>query len=387
MSARRVIAVLAVLFFALPLGLRFFGMTVKSFENRPLAPAPSLAAGWDVFDETTRYFVDRMPLRKAAVRSYGWTSLNVLGTSPTWRRERADLAGLGTAAATAAAAQPAERRAAVPARDRIVVGTDGWLFLRDELVSACRPLTPWPVVLARSERLAAAIRASSRPAVVFMAPSKTAIYGEHLTRADRDELACAERRWNAAEPLMARAGPSVIWPRRTLLAAKRTSSEHLYQRKDTHWNTYGASVVLPAIVARLGGEVRVRPQEIVAGPPRRYQGDLTNLRGVPETDTTPTRLVRRRPGAEKLPGRTLVIGDSFVPYLADVLRPYAEELRVIEWPATPVEQLKLEIEAARRVVIEIADREVASLFGDSKTALFTRLLTAAERDGLRAGGG
>lgn len=75
------------MFFALPLGLRAAGVTARPFENRALAPAPSLDAGWDVFDETTSWFVDRMSLREQAVRAYSWTAQHVFESSPSWRRE------------------------------------------------------------------------------------------------------------------------------------------------------------------------------------------------------------------------------------------------------------------------------------------------------------
>jgi hypothetical protein len=80
MTTRRLVAVLAIAFFALPLAVRATGVTARPFENHALAPTPSLKAGWDVFDQTTRFFVDHMPLREQAVRAYSWTAQHVLTT-------------------------------------------------------------------------------------------------------------------------------------------------------------------------------------------------------------------------------------------------------------------------------------------------------------------
>ena len=85
---RRVFAVLALLFFCLPVGLRAVGITVRPFENRELAGAPKLSDGWNAFDQGTRFFVDRLPLREQAVRANTWISLHVWDTLPDYARAR-----------------------------------------------------------------------------------------------------------------------------------------------------------------------------------------------------------------------------------------------------------------------------------------------------------
>ena len=87
MKRSHLITALALLFFLGPLGLRAVGVTARPFENRPMAPPPSLHAGWDVFDQTTRFFTDRMPLREQAVRAQTWAARNVLVVPPAWRRD------------------------------------------------------------------------------------------------------------------------------------------------------------------------------------------------------------------------------------------------------------------------------------------------------------
>jgi hypothetical protein len=82
MSARTVIATIALLFFFAPIGVRVVGVTARPFENRPLATPPKLAQGWDALEQGRDFLVDRMPLREQAVRADAWISENVFDTPP-----------------------------------------------------------------------------------------------------------------------------------------------------------------------------------------------------------------------------------------------------------------------------------------------------------------
>jgi alginate O-acetyltransferase complex protein AlgJ len=367
MVARRVIAGFAIVFFALPLAVRAAGVTARPFENRALAPRPSLVAGWNVFDQTTRFLVDRMPLREQAVRAYSWTAQHVLDDSPSWRREL-------LAKAPPAAALPQDNRPAAaaakpvssPTADtrvstaQVLRGSDGWLFVADDLDRACSLATPWPVAVRRLGAIARRIRRSGRGVAFLIPPDKSTIYPEHLdTRALGARWQCAVRgRQELWSLLNGAREPGVLGLRDGLLRAKHTTLDALFHRKDSHWNEVGASVALPGILERLGSGVRMRPSELVRLPAESYTGDLTVLLGTPEKDRTPDREIRRSAGAPRFRGRTLMLHDSFGWAIKALLEPYVHRLELGLWPTLGVDQMWEMIRRADRVVIEIVEREL-----------------------------
>jgi hypothetical protein len=367
MAARRVIAALAIAFFALPLAVRATGVTARPFENRALAPRPSLDAGWNVFDQATRFFVDRMPLREQAVRAYSWTAQHVFGVSPSWRREL--LANEPPAAAlpqdnAAAAAQPKPAPRATGdtrvANAQVLRGSDGWLFLAQDVDRACSLATPWPPAVALVEAIAREIRRSGRPVAFVIVPNKSTIYPEHLaTEALGPRWQCAVRGQRALWSLLdSSREPGVLALRDDLRRAKQTTPDALFHRTDSHWNAVGASVALPGILERFGNDVRMRPGELVTRPPVPYTGDLTVLLGTPEKDATPDREIRRSAGAHVLSGTTLMLQDSFGDAIKPLLEPYVHTLDVGVWVLLGIDQMWEMIERAERVVIEIVEREL-----------------------------
>lgn len=375
MRPRHLIAALALLFFLLPLGLRAAGMTATTFENRPFAPAPSLHAGWGMFDQTTRFFTDRMPLREQAVRAQTWAARNVLDVPPAWRRDL-----LADQASTAGLPQDKQlegtRPADAPSRGgRVLEGKGGWRFLADDLGRACRPTGLLPPVIDRLERIARGLRASGRDVVVAIAPDKSTIYPELLGDRARQRFACAARNRGVYWPMIERS-PELLALRAPLLDAKAGTREELYRSTDSHWNTLGASVALRAILDGLDAGVRVATGDIVRRPPLRYIGDLDRLLGIADESTTPDRVVRRRPGAPKLPGRTLFISDSYGLYDGPMLVPFAKQLAELAWPTTDAATMIADVAATDRVIIQIVERELTYLFtGD---APFGGLLDALE---------
>lgn len=378
MNARTVIAAIALLFFFLPLGVRAVGITAQPFENRPLAKAPELSQGWDALDQGARFFVDRLPLREQAVRADAWLSTNVFDTRPT--AGRATARGAGGLPFTPS--QPAEEKpqaAAPPPGDKALVGKQGWLFLDGELVRTCNLFVAWPEAVKRWERMASIIRRSGRRVLVVFPPDKSTIHSEHLpgTFVQRDCLRPGKRAaWQAIETAR---DPAILGLRRTMLAAKRQPPDEAYYRKDTHWNTKGGTIAVGAILERLGGPVRMRPDEIVKARAD-YNGDLSTLNGTPETDRAPAWSIRRRPAAPQRPGRTLFVYDSYGTAMQDALTPYFRALTPLQWYNTAPAAIIAAIKAADTVVLETVEREVnyrasdlglltQAFFGDLQRAL------------------
>jgi alginate O-acetyltransferase complex protein AlgJ len=371
-ALRLIFAGLAVIFFATPIALRAVGIRATAFENTIFAPAPRLSEGWNAFDETTRFLIDRMPLRAQAVRANTWISENWFDTTPQY-----GLNGLGGVSADQAlpfTGRPAQDRATLgavssgsgkhsieppPTADQVVLGKDGWLFLQGVFDRACSPFTPFATAAARWEELLRIISASGRRVELLVAPDKSTIYPGYV-QPSTPNLACSlagtKQLWNQIEsPAAVSAG--IIGLRSALLEAKRSASGFLYMRKDSHWNTYGALTLVKAALPPLGTGVRVLPSEVVNPGASRYTGDLTGLLGAPQSDTTPERAIRRAPGAPVIPGNTVLIGDSYADVAIGLLRPYFANLSQLYWVTDTTQQLIQGLAAAHTVILETVERE------------------------------
>lgn len=356
-------ATLAIAFFATPIAARILGITAESFENRKLADPPKLSQGWNAFDQTTRFLTDRMPLRKQAVEANTRIWTDVLGATPRYAGDQAGageaLPFAGAAAGQDAAAEPAAAPAA--SASQVIRGDDGWLYLQAEHDRACAPAVALATALARWARLVATVRAQGKRAVVLVAPDKASVHPEQLP----DEFPnadCAARGkrelWRTLERAAPRSG--VLPLRQALLRERERSEGPLYMRKDSHWNSAGSLVLVRAALAAAGGGVRVLPAEVADGGDEPYGGDLTTLLGESEQDTRPVRTVARRPGAPTVPGRALLVKDSYGEMPTAQLVPYFADLRSALWVGTPPEQLAREIAGAQTVVFETVERELAA---------------------------
>ena len=391
---RTLFAVIGLAFFFAPVGLRAVGVTAHPFENRPLATFPKASQGWDAFDQATRFFVDRLPLREPAVHANTSISQHVFHTTPVYGRAAAGALPFGSPGgaakgATGKAGAPAAT-AGIPAKGQpgttVLPGKDGWLFLEEELGRACTVFIPWPAAIHRWERAAQIIRASGRRVAIVVAPDKSTMYPDKLP-AKYAESACGPAghaaAWRAIEGSR---DPALLPLRRALLAVPHDPPDETYFAKDTHWNTKGGTLAVQRLLAGLDAGVAIRPDEITRahGP---YTGDLTNLIGAPETDQSPVWTIARpgvapaaasveqlpakttarlltRPagGRPLLPGRTLFIDDSFGEAMQDALGAYTTSLSILPWyTAVPLPPEAM-IEAIRRadnVVLETVERDLS----------------------------
>ena len=361
--SRLVFAVLAIAFFATPLALRAVGVTARPFENRALAGPPRLSQGWNAFDQASRFFVDRMPLREQAVRANTWLSRHVFDTTPRYGQGAFAAAGQSglpfgqPLAPQPAAAQRPRPNQPAPGGNHALVGRDGWLYLQGELDRACSPFIPYAQAVSGWEQVVARIRASGRRVVVLVVPDKSTIYPEHLP-ASFPEKQCSEQNrralWGAID---AAARRDVVGLRSALLAAKPRFGDGLYRRKDSHWNTLGSLELVRSALARVGAGVRLRPSEIVDGGSRPYTGDLTTLVGAAEQDQEQRRDVRRAPGSRRVPGRTLFVYDSYGLIALPQLAPYFANLYSVNWSQITPAGVATEVGRSDTVILETVERE------------------------------
>lgn len=374
-ATRVLFAILAVGFFATPIAARVLGVTAESFENRPFAERPDLSQGWDAFGQTTRFLTDRMPLRAQAVRANTRIWTDVFGTTPRYGPAQAPgadeaLPFAGDPAGDPALGAPDTRApsdAAAPASAaQVLTGRNGWLFLQGEQDRSCQPFMAFGDALGVWRALARQIRAGGKRVLLIVPPDKGSVYSEQLPDFPGDACAAAGKRrlWSllgAAEADF----PEVIALRDDLLAQKPSAGDGLYSRKDSHWTTFGSLALVRALVDRLGDgggpagtpEVGVRPDEIVDPGRAEYTGDLNGLLGVSETDTQARREIRRDAEAPRIPGRTVLVGDSYSEAPLPQLTPYFEDLRVLSWVNTPPAKMANGIERADTVILETVERE------------------------------
>jgi alginate O-acetyltransferase complex protein AlgJ len=405
-SRRTVFAIVALAFFFAPLGLRAAGVTARPFENRPMAEFPSVSQGWDAFDQATRFFVDRLPLREQAVRANTWVFTNVYDSEPRYGQPGEEVAlPFAEGAEEEAAAEPAPNEPAPQVAETAVKGREGWLFLGGELTRKCMEFLPWATAIERWERFVSILRRGGKRVVMVIAPDKTTIYPEFLPQKHpvQDCLKAYNKKvWDRIE---ATREPSLVGLRRALLELKPLERERqLYMRKDSHWNAVGATEVVRVALDELGGSVQVQPGDITGKGLGEYVGDLTQLLGASETDITGTQAIVR-PGLAKLketteplptghpqrvftrpkggppvlPGRTLFVYDSYGNGVLPLLQSYVRELAATQWFDTPPDDL---IEAFRRsdtLILELVEREMNFKASDQGllTADFLRRLEAA----------
>jgi alginate O-acetyltransferase complex protein AlgJ len=360
-TIRLAFAVIAIVFFSTPIAARVIGITAESFENRPFATAPKLSQGWDAFGQTTQFLVDRMPLRKQAVEANTRIWTDIFDTTPRYGGPTTPGQD-GPLPAGDPAQAAGEQEQVVDTAAQVLSGRDGWLFVHAEMNTACGPPLPFGEAIARWQTLIDTIRATGRRALLVVAPDKGSIYPEHLDDFPTRACAASGKRdfWGQLE--RAERPDRLISLRDDLLRLKREAGEDgddLYARKDSHWTTAGSLALVRAMLEGIGEPgARLRESEIVDPGRTEYTGDLTNLLGAPETDTQAQRTIQRAAGAKVIPGRTLMIGDSYSQGPAPQLAPYFEDLRGAAWVGTPPAKLAREIRAADLVLLETVEREL-----------------------------
>jgi hypothetical protein len=326
MRARHVVTALALIFFSLPIALRVVGVKASQFENRAIAPAPKLSQGWDVFPATTRFFTDRMPLRSQAVTANRDFYETVFDTTPTYK---------AAASVTSNPVAP-EGPPRLDARGRQVIrgaiGKDGWIFLANSLDKGCKD--KWPVSKEKATAdwiaLLRELRAEGKNVVLVVAPDKESIYPEFLPDQfaakdcfpqDRDEM------WDVINSVK---DPGFVPMRERLRAAKKLEKQRIYRQKDSHWNRIGTVYAVGDILKKIGGPVQLDRKELQ--PVTEYaESDLLTAIGTPGKPAEPGYKVVRPADAPKVPGKTLLMTDSFGFAAMDQITPYFENFSALNW--------------------------------------------------------
>lgn len=224
------------------------------------------------------------------------------------------------------------RRQPPGAGTRIVIGKDRWLYEADYVRTYNRDADPGDDkrrrVLAEVKRLQDELRSRGIAFLVVLAPTKVEIYPEYLP--DGVLLPNREARrteYDRLRPLLDEYGIDHIDAHR-LFQEKKTSQPHpLFAKGGTHWNHYGAGMVVERILEALGrasgkdvprltcASVRVDRRPLRAD---NDLGDLLNIWFAGAIFGPQVHPVFRVTGGADRPN-VLMVGDSFVFTLADIL--------------------------------------------------------------------
>lgn len=353
MSRSTVFAILAIAFFTVPLTARVLGVTAEEFENRRFADAPALSQGWSAFQQASRFLTDRMPLRAQAVRANTRIWQDVFGADPRYGTQRsvASDQALPFAGIRDLDKDEAWRKSGgLQGVATATTGTKGWLFLDDMDAWCGRP--PDTYALSNWGALIRAVREGGRPATMLVVPNKESVYPEYLPDTPRRKCGTKQNaKWWA---LIAKRGPAlgVLELRSELLRLKRRAGDDLYEVTDLHWTPLGALTMVGAALDELGNGIQVEAKEVVRRGPVPYEGNLDAVSGRMGKSTHFVYDVVRDPDAPQVPGKTVVIGDSFAYGFKQLFKPYFEELQFVSLyqPDDATDEVVRAIRSADQVV-------------------------------------
>ena len=271
-----------------------------------------------MYGELTAWFRDRIPLRTQGIRADAWIDLHVFADSPN---------------------------------HDVLLGDDGWLFLRGSVRQACRfedvPRADIVETVAKIDRV---VRASGRNFVFMVAPNQEAIYPE-LTGGFEDLAECAREGRAELRSLFSSAGlPGYIDMWGPIEALKTRSEEPVYFPQDTHWTWASALLATELMLDSLRPGV-FDLADVTAVPNTAYDSELSKLIGLPEDDIATQYFVRRGVDIEEreergrnvptryvlaedldaIEGRTVVIHDSFGELLEPMARGLFDDSTWMQW--------------------------------------------------------
>jgi hypothetical protein len=136
------------------------------------------------------------------------------------------------------------------------------------------------------KQLSALLAKSGRNVAMLVAPDKSSVHPELLPDSLLKRKCFDEYRETLWDHLNSSKIPGFIDLRAPLVAASKSTRRALYLRKDSHWDSAGSLIAARLLVEHfdknLWSEAVISKETFI-----QYQGDLTGLRGLPETDDAP----------------------------------------------------------------------------------------------------
>ena len=285
----------------------------------------------------------------------------------------------------------------------VTPGEGEWLFLTNELRPRCD--FDAQAALAKADAAAAALERAGVEFRYVIAPDKHAIYPEWLNDDLPIGTPCSDVQRDAMiAGMQARPEYAIeLWS--DLLAAKATTDVPLYYEQDAHWTAHGALFAMRAVVESLAPGTWTDDQVVIEGA-HRQNSDLARLMGLPRYEQTPR--ITMRPDAKvdrkvidagaditnardiawytvtsdrpSVPGRTLIVYDSFFANMTGHLNRWFEEsVWVHEGDLLHYPELAASLPDFDNVVFERVER--SAYFTDAESDL----RPVAEQELARAG--
>lgn len=290
-----------------------------------------------------------------------------------------------------------------PAAPAVVEGENGELFWGRAFDLFCADgAGNFAHSYAQLAQLAKVIRSSGRRVVFVVAPDKVHVSGENLARADLPHGRC-DRRGIRKHGRLLRSydDPSHL----AITGVLDKDPRKVFWKTDTHWTTVGASVFAKGLATALDPDLGAR-QKYRAGKNVRALGPLAASLGRTKKETLPTALpaggvtVTTAPGSEDLddapyvvdhswtstpasatwPGRTLLLGDSFMFIALPTVRPIFHRGRFMWVGHHDQDVIDKAVVRADTVVLEVAQffLTASTMTQDSFWKSVRRALRAAE---------
>jgi hypothetical protein len=349
----RILVVGFVLAFGLPGLVTLAWSPTQTIEGEPLSRITMLGlrdlADARVFTQIDGYLDDRFPLDAVAVQARAMVSYGVFGTSPS--------------------------RA-------VIAGRDGWLYYIDEVSPRCP--SGAASVLHTTDLLAGEFAVLGRDFKLVIVPTKRTIYPEPLAGTQAGEPNCADlQQQEFLSGLSARPTTTVdlFTPLRAARGGEMEGSDNLFWHTDTHWNSAGMLVGVQALIAtypEISWDAKVVDNGTITRPTDLYRlmGLLTGRetgrslsieRGITVTDT-PIPLANRPPAnrpvtnyvaigaAPLVPGRTLVIYDSFFGAATSLIVPWFAETAWVHIDDVARPEIVAALPDFERVIVQRSER-------------------------------
>jgi alginate O-acetyltransferase complex protein AlgJ len=324
----------------------------QAIENRGITPLPSLTPRAMLRPATygalNLFLTDRLPWRDRAITS----------------RERLSLSAFGETAS-----------------EKVVLGADGWRYLAAAVSAPCLTAQQLGQVRAALTELRARFAAMGKRFGLVVAPDKATVYPERLPAALR-RTSCVDANTAALQAAVR----DTTTPGYGTVVERARGGHDLYFRADTHWNDRGALIAAQDLVDLLrpglfdpgayratpGGERRVGDLLRLEGVRGVETADRLDFVGANATPTTtegqaaPTVLRRRetRAGEGLVPGRVLVVGDSFSYAWERLASPWFGDVTWLQFSDdVVVDELAAEVRDADVVVVEVAERALVARLG------------------------
>lgn len=182
----------ALVFFATPALMWFFGMRPGEIENHKLADFPSIGEGWGMFTGLDEWATDNLAFRGQAVNITDWISRTIFG-EPAPFDQGGNTKPTGPLPGSPSEPAPANPQQSEPGGGggepsdgsdagfrRVIEGTDNWLYFGTDALNKCHPQAPLDQTMTQLVNLRTAVEASGRRFVLVVVPDKTTMFPEHL---------------------------------------------------------------------------------------------------------------------------------------------------------------------------------------------------------------